>query len=358
MTAYLRWALGGAAALALAAPGVAGAATKTVTMGASPKTTQTLQNKYGSDVNQFFPSSITVHTGDSVKFVPLGFHNTHFLGSSGKPVPIFVPTGKMVSGVNDAAGIPFWFNGQPELAFNAALGNNKLGKTLVFNGSNEINSGVSFADGPAKPMTVRFTKAGRYTYICDIHPGMKGTVRVAAKRKPVPSNRADALRAKAQERRAIANAKTIANGKPAANTVDVGRYRRGVALFGFLPATLTVPAGTTVTFRSPTGNQEPHTASFGPGDPEKDPKSYLGEIAKSFEGLTVDPRGLYPSDVPTAPAAFSSALHGNGFWSSGVIDGVTATPIGPTARVTFTTPGTYVYHCLIHTFMKATIKVT
>ena len=32
-------------------------------------------------------------------------------------------------------------------------------------------------------MTVKFTKSGTFTYYCDIHPGMKGTVKVLAKSK-------------------------------------------------------------------------------------------------------------------------------------------------------------------------------
>ena len=35
-------------------------------------------------------------------------------------------------------------------------------------------------------MTVKFTKAGTYTYFCDIHPGMKGKVKVVSKNAQRP----------------------------------------------------------------------------------------------------------------------------------------------------------------------------
>ena len=63
------------------------------------------------------------------------------------------------------------------------------------------------------------------------------------------------------------------------NTLDVGRAGPGgVSMFAFLPAKRTVPVGTTMTFRMQTGDFETHTVTTGPGDPSKDPKSYLGAL--------------------------------------------------------------------------------
>ena len=93
------------------------------------------------------------------------------------------------------------------------------------------------------------------------------------------------------------------------------------------PAYLTVPRGTTVKFQMSKGSYEAHTATFGPGDAEKEPTSYLGAIAASFAGPAPDPRAVYPSELPGTTAVAEPALHGNGFWNSGVLDkasGVTA----------------------------------
>lgn len=160
MTSKVRWMLGGAAPVALVAPGAAQAAVKTVSMGPPPATAKTLQ-RYFSDANAFFPSTVAVRVGDSVRFVPAGFHTAHFPGSKGKPTVPFIPSGKTIAGVNDEAGAPFWFNGQPELAANPQIfgPGGSLGKRVVTDGTKEIQSGAPLADRP-KPMVVRFTKAG------------------------------------------------------------------------------------------------------------------------------------------------------------------------------------------------------
>lgn len=79
----------------------------------------------------------------------------------------------------------------------------------------------------------------------------------------------------------------------------------GSAGFAFSPDTMTVKAGTTVTWTNKTG--APHTVTSDSGD----------------------------------PASFNGSVGG-----------------GATFSFTFTTPGTYQYHCSIHPNMTATITVT
>lgn len=360
MTSASRWALaaGAAAVLALAVPGAAQAVVKTVTVGTPPSAAKTLE-KDAVDVNAFFPSSITVRVGDSVRFVPAGLHTVHFLGRSGKPTTPFIPTGRTIAGINDELGIAFWFNGRPELTANPKIfgPGGKLGKTVVTNGTKEIQSGAPLGNRP-KPMVVRFTKAGLFRYVCDVHPGMKGSVRVVARSRPVPSAAADARRVRQQVARAVAVAKTFKNVDAPANTVNVGLGGRGgVSLFAFSPSKLTVPVGTTVTFRMMSGDFETHTATTGPGDPLKEPASYLGKLTASLESPAADQKAVYASDVPPAAAALTPALHGNGFWNSGAMDAIGATPLPKQSQVRFAAPGTYRFVCLIHPFMQATITV-
>ena len=356
MTSRSRWVLAAFAGVALVVPGAAQAAVKSVYVG-TPPTAQKSFQKYAVDVNAYFPSSIAIRRGDSVKFAPSGFHDVHFLGSKGKPTTPFIPTGKTIAGVNDAAGIPFWFNGQPELGPNPNVftPNGKLGKTVVTDGTKEIFSGAPLSARP-KPMTVRFTKAGLFRYYCSIHPGMKGAVRVNKQGRPVPSAAADARRVKIQVSKALTKAKNLRKAAVPTNTIDVGRAAPGgVSLFAFLPAKRTVPVGTTVTFRMQTGDFETHTVTAGPGDPSKGPGSYLGALTASLESPAARQEALYPSDVPPAPAALSPALHGNGFWNSGAMDPVAASPLPQRTSVTFAAAGTYTLYCLIHPFMKATV---
>lgn len=353
-----RWTTGAATALALAVPGAAQAATKTVSMGPPPATAKTLQQTYASDANAFFPSSIAIRVGDRVRFVPAGFHTAHFPGRSGKPTTPFIPTGKTIAGVNDEAGVPFWFNGQPELGANPKVfgPGGKLGKTVVTDGTKEIQSGAPLARRP-KPMVVRFTKAGLFRYVCDIHPGMKAAVRVVSRSRRVPSAAADARRVRRQSARAISVAKAFKRVTAPANTVNVGLAGRGgVSLFAFAPDKLTVPVGTTVTLRMTRGDFETHTVTTGPGDPAKQPTSYLGKLTASLESPATDQKALYPSDLPPAPAALTGTLHGNGFWNSGGLDSAASTPLPQRNQVRFAAAGTYKFYCLIHPFMQATIK--
>jgi plastocyanin len=349
MSSRIRWVVCCATGLALALPGAAQAAVKSVNMGTT-KAQQKLLQPNGADVNAYFPSSVAIHVGDSVRFVPTSFHSVHFFGKSGKLTPIFLP-GDPIAGAVDAAGAPFFFNGLPNLVTNGSLfaPPGKFGKTLTTNGTVQIESGLPTSNKP-KPMVVRFTKAGLFTYACDLHPGMKGSVRVSAKSKVIPSAGVDAKRVKTQTASAVTVSKSFAKLKPPANTVYVGAAGKGgVELFGFAPSKLTVPVGTTVTFTIPSGSFETHTATTGPGDPNKQPKSYLGAIASGQD----DPRLPYPSDPPTA--ALTPLLHGNGFWNSGAMDALSASPLPNASKVTFAAAGTYEFYCLIHPFMHGTI---
>jgi len=347
-----------AAAIAvLVVPAGASAATKDVSMG-TPLSAQKSFRPTDADVNAFFPSATTIHVGDSVRFLPVGFHNLDLPKKGGKPTALIAPTGQAITGAADAAGAAFWFNGQQNLQFNLpALAPAGFGKKFTYTGAKGVQSGLPLANKP-KPVTVKFAKAGTFTYYCDVHTGMKASVRVVAKSKKVPSAKADAQRVKDQVSKALAAAKAAPKTKPPAGVVDVGvAGKGGVEYFGMVPEKSTVPVGTTLTFRMSPGTYEDHTVTFGPGDPDKEPTSYLGKIAKSFEGATLDQTGVYPSEAPGTTATLVPTLHGNGFWNSGVLDGSSATPLPGSSKVTFGAPGTYNFYCLIHPFMKGSVVV-
>jgi plastocyanin len=341
-------------AVALAAPAAAAAATKTVTMGVTPKQGKVLQRQLSSDANQFFPGTVTVHEGDTVRFLPFGFHNADFPKRAGDALPLVVP-GAATSGQVDAAGAPFWFNGQPAVGLNPALLKSNFGKTVTYRGAKAVNSGLPLENRP-KPFKVRFPKAGKFNYFCDVHPGMKGKVHVK-RRGAVPSKRDDARSAAKQVAKALGDARKLRQTDAPPNTVLLGAANRsGVEYFGMLPETLTVPLGTTVDFTMSRPSFEVHTATFGPGDPDKDPNSYLGQLAASFQGAEFDPRATYPSDPPGTTASFTSSLHGNGFWNTGLLDSV-PTPLPASGRVTFAQAGSFNFYCLVHPFMKGTVLV-
>jgi plastocyanin len=341
----------------LAVPAGASAATKVVDMGLPPSAQKTFNQKLGADVNDFFPHGVTVRVGDKVRFVPTGFHTVNLPKRGSGPLAFLAPSGT-TSGATDAAGAAYWFNGQPTLGFNPPLVTKPgFGKSFKYNGAKQVESGLPLANRP-KPMTVSFTKAGSYTYFCDLHPGMKGTVRVVGKSKKAPSAKADKKALKAQLARDEKIAKKLAKTKAASGTVDVGvAGAHGVEIYTFLPGSITVPAGTTLKFQMTKGSFEAHTATTGPGDPEKAPASFLGKLAASFTAPAIDSAAIYPSDPPGPPAALTPQSHGNGFWNSGVIDTDSKSPLPASSSVTFSAPGTYQFYCLIHPFMHGTVNV-
>lgn len=351
--------LGGMVA-AVVAPATAGAATKQVYMGTPPSAQKAVQ-KLNADINDFFPHGITIHAGDSIRFLPVGFHDIDFPAKGGGIVALIAPQNTKPTGVSDAAGSPFWFNDTvPNVGFNPSLVTTQLyGKSASYNGTKAVVSGLPLADKP-KPVLVKFTKTGSYTYFCDIHPGMKGTVHVVAKSAKAPSAKSDAAVVKRQLATAMKTIRRVNAFKPGADTIQIGGSGTGgVESYNFFPSSPTVKVGTTVTFQMPVGTTETHTATTGPGNPE-DASTYLGGIAASFNGQpTIDARGVYASDAPGGtPASLTPTLHGNGFWNSGALDREKNSPLPPSNQVTFGAAGQYTFYCLIHPFMKVTVNVT
>jgi plastocyanin len=339
----------------LALPAAAQAATSSVFMG-TPPSAQKQFERTRSDVNAFFPTRVTIRTGDSVRFLPVGFHNVD-LPARGTAVPLLTPTGQKAA-ATDAAGAPFWFQGLDVLGFNPALLASSFGKTIQYDGSTARNSGLPLAERP-KPFTVRFRRAGTFTYFCDIHPGMKGTVKVVGRSRRADSTRSVARRSAAQVRAALKTARGLAARPVPAGEVRIGvAGAGGVERFAFSPEKATVAPGTVVKFSMWPGSREAHTATTGPGNPEKQATSYLGKLAASFQEPAISPLATYPSDPPPAgPAALSPTHHGNGFWGTGALDAAAATPLPADGSVRMSTPGTYAFYCLIHPFMAATITV-
>jgi len=342
----------------LALPAVSEAATKTVNMGIPPASAKAFQPT-GSDVNDFFPHGVTIHKGDKIKFLPVGFHSVDIPPRGGDMVPLISPTGQKVAGENDAANQPFWFNGQDLVGFTPSLfppGN--FGKKVSYNGSKRVASGLPLAED-LKPVTVTFKKTGKITYFCNVHAGMKGVVSVKSKGATVPSAKADKKALKRQVATALKTAKRLPNTTAPANTINVGAAgKHGEELFAFVPDALTVPIGTTVTFRMHPASYDIHTATTGPGNPETEPDSYLGQLAKKFADEPVPPgQAVYRSEPPASLATLTPALHGNGFWNSGLMDTTATSPLAARDSVKFGAAGTYDFYCMVHPFMHARVTV-
>jgi plastocyanin len=355
------WAAAAMCAAAFALPAAAAAATKVVYAG-TPPGTQKLAGKLlgkgvkalGQDspgINAFFNQTVTIAQGDSVKWIGLasGFHTVDLPAKGGSVLPLILP-GKIVTGVNDFLKSPFWFNGVvPSLGFNPKLLARSGGS--VYNGSTRIDAGLPVAPHAPDTLTLKFTKPGVYKYFCDVHPGMIGYVDVRAKGKTVPSAKQDKASVTKQLTTAIVAAGKLTKLKQPANHVSLGLSTpQGVELYAMFPSSLTVSAGTTVTFSMSANSREVHTAAFGP-------QKYLTQLAGALGGPEFN-QVLYPSSDPKLGAIqLTPTSHGNGFANTGGLDRSAATPLPSTQQIDFTTPGTYHFICLIHPFMHGTIVV-
>ncbi len=328
------------------------AGTKTVYPGGPVKYQNKLARATGAGVDNFMINRVTINVGDSVvwnaKAQANGFHTIDFPKKGGSDLPLFVP-GKPVTGAKDAAGNPFWFNGQPSVGLNGVLFAPSGG--TKYNGSSRVDSGLP-VNPKQKNFKLTFTKAGVYRYFCDVHPGMIGYVVVKAKGHAVPSAKADAKTLAKEEAAYTKTAKKLDKTSVKGNNVHLGAEGpRGVTVFAFFPGKLRVKTGTTVKFSMPLGSREVHTASFGP-------KAYLTNLSNSVTGPTgPNPAAIYPSDRPGS-IRLNTASHGNGFANTGVLDRDNGTPQGPTSKIKFTQAGTYHFICLIHPFMHGTVVVT
>jgi plastocyanin len=348
------------AAAMLALPAGASARTKIVYAGAPKaqikklligllgKGAKAFAKNYSPDLVAFSIPRVTINQGDAVMWEGLstGFHTVDLPGKSGQDLPLFV-RGKTVTGVNDFAGNPFWFDGvKPSAEFNPQLNAPIGGKT--YNGTARVDSG---APGPDK-LKVTFTKPGVYKYFCDIHPGMVGYVVVRAKGKPIPSAKQDAASLTKQLTTDILSLKKLASTKVPADHVSLGASdANGGTLLHFFPARLSVKAGTVVTFSIPPGSRiEGHTASFGPA-------GYLTALSNSSSDASGQ-QTSYPSSNPAAgPIQLSPTSHGNGFANTGWLDRDPTGFFPSSEKIQFTKPGTYHFICLIHSFMTGTIVV-
>ena len=348
---------------ALAIPASASAATKTIAAGPPLTKPPAGFENVAADATQFFRETTTIHVGDSVRWKMFGFHTIYFPKKGAKNVPLFIPDpSRQYAGEVDPAGQPFWFNGQTQVVGNPAAVFPTRGK--IADGSKANNSGAPQDDPSKFHYKLKFPKVGTYTYYCTIHPLMKARIKVLPKRAHIPSAAADKAAVRKQLAKAIAELKRNLKRKDAAgNVVEAGRDTRRTSLLGFYPAKKTVQVGTTVTFRMSTTTNEVHTVTFG-----TDPILAKGGYAEKLEqGLFAPLPGtgqtgppvlglpgaiLFPSD-PT-PLAFNGTQHG-GFVSTGLLG--PDKPLTPASSVTFTSPGTYNFICLIHPEMKGQIVV-
>ncbi len=311
------------------------------------------------DYDAFFRRQVTVNVGDSVRWVEHGFHTVTFVPSGRGEPPLAAPDRlRPIGGAADAVNAPFWFNGQPSLRIPPLVAFRAGGPALGL--PTYHNSGLPVTSRPSFPYTLRFTRPGTYSYVCVVHPGMRGSVRVVPRGVPVPSALADRRAAAAEQAADARIASRQRRFTPPAGVVSAGHDAGDVALFRFFPAVITIAAGQSVRFVMGS-HREIHTVTFGPPAYRKGLEDRLLTVGRAptprqLPPVTLNPLVFLASDPPVLPP-YTGSNHGSGFLNSGQLDTIPASPFPSSVTVTFPTSGTYVYECLIHPGMEARVQV-
>ncbi len=346
-------------------PGVAGAVTKKVEAGPFDASARKALEAARGDTNAFFRRTVTIRRGDRVTWDINGFHTVTFVPRGDLAPSLVVPDASSpIASAQDAAGAPFWFNGQPRLVVNP-LAAFPQGES-EFHADMLHNSGLPAGEGAPQPYRLKFDRAGTFRYLCLVHPGMRGTVRVK-QRGSVPSAAQDRRQAKREQRVLVRRVQRRSTGLGVPNrrnTIQAGNDDRdGTAVLKYFPANLRTKSNTDVTLRMPTRTTEAHTFTLGP-------QAYLDEIGETLiaptpgagDGpptLVFNPLAGYPSEPPASGVPIiTPTSHGNGFYNSGLLDRDAETPSPGEVRVRFGAAGTYRYLCLIHPFMRGQVTVT
>ncbi|MCA1645701.1 MAG: hypothetical protein LC797_09635 [Chloroflexi bacterium] len=342
------------------------AQTITVLVGAGQDTSQLLN---------FFPASIRVHTGDTVTWKINGdeLHTVSFTKGALFPPP---PASSQAPGDTPGETIPTFAvpipgRGSTDLMINPLMGfaTRLPGAPMeTYSGSGTfINSGLLQKQTPpgAPPnqsMGVVFDTPGTYNYLCLVHTDrMFGTVEVVTPDAPADVQDTVDARARAEiaaELPLVAAARQEAQAtkqEPGSNGSTTWYVRAGASevfsgdgraqAMDFLPKELTVKTGDTVVW----GSSYFHTVSF----PNTTP-------APEFVLPTPQPAGppmlvLNPLEViPTKPTATYDPTK---YYNSSDMGPFSLA--GYAWSLSFDKPGTYEYVCLVHQDlgMKGTITV-
>lgn len=347
----------------------------------------------------FFPSSTTVHAGDTVRFdqpnasgvphtvtlgtmVDQGVAKLNQLGPTASfeaqetaPEVAALPdifTHKSPPGPpvpNQSAAQPcFLATGQPPNSLTGGAPACSKVAQPAFDGTQTFyNSGAIFNDGDSFSMKLADSiKPGTYSIICLVHRGaMTGDITVVDKNTPTPTAAEVEAKGKQEFDAVVAADTPIAEKarKAPASAAFMGaanpeKFQQAVvAEFG--PKEVSVPVNGSVTW---TGIAF-HTLTFNATDAD------VGAVTRDPNGVVAfnpkyAPAGFdVPADLADFPFPADSKpltldlgkVDSDAFKSSGVVPSLP--PRLVSLKVTFTKAGTYPVRCLVHPDMKGEVKV-
>jgi plastocyanin len=347
--------------------------------------------------NDFFPRSLTVHTGQTVQFVLAGFHTATLMPKGSSAVAELNANGVVTSDADDVTANP---GGQThtQLRIPAILPTSQTCGTAKapcsFTGAAVVSSGAPLGPTTGPFVVTINAPVGVYTLLCRIHPGMTATIRVAPASAPVTTAAALAAGVKrqvaadvtagllAEKQGSVVSSSTLPDGHTLW-MVNVGASSpaRHVTILEFLPGTLSVQPGDLVTWTSPAVN-EPHTVTF-PGDLHTDQVPLCEDATTGTDTparpTVIPPTGPFdfacgtrpgPADeVELAPGngvrtiASPATISDSGVLASAAARAAYDLPASAafsswTIGVSASAPaGTYTFVCQIHEGMKGTLVV-
>jgi plastocyanin len=195
----------------------------------------------GISLNAFFPDPLAIHVGDTIRWTTVGPHTITF-NSSKPPLRAKRPLGEFLPGP-----------GPGELTVGPAIFPTGAPDTATYGGTEQISSGAPQGPPPSGGLptfSVTFTAPGIFGYVCEIHPGMRGTIRVEPASDPLEETPAQArTRAQATMGELVTKLRNDMAAYQPASATPVHSALAGVgdgfggSLLGFLPGNLMVQRG-------------------------------------------------------------------------------------------------------------------
>jgi plastocyanin len=332
--------------------------------------------------NDFFPRTVSVRTGTDLQFISQGFHTFTVLAEGTSAKQDEHANGIAQDDTDDAGLNP---NGTTHATLNTgalmptSFTCGTSGDPCDFDGGSVVSSGTP---GGPSPFVVHVSaQPGTYVFICRVHAGMTGTLKVVGSDAKVPS--ADQVQKQVAKQVAKdlkgawaadkqANHDAKATGPHGSTTwhvtAGVSSPDGHVALLEFFPKNLDVKPGDKVEF-TPRSPNEPHTVTF-PVDMGTEFNAFceVGSVDVPFGPPDFNCNGGPPDEIEldggngvwqvTSPSTVSdSGMIGPRRLTSAV--GAARTDVLNKWTVSFAgaAPGTYTYVCQVHDGMEATITV-
>ena len=371
-------------------PATASAATTPLTITADRAAAIPAGHLWG--YNDFFPRTLSVKRGATIRFSIQGFHTATLLPAGVSANTARRSFGLLTSDTDDTTANP---NGSTHTELNLGAlfpfpgGCGSSAHPCTFSGAGMINSGAPTA-GPIPTLNVKITApVGFYRYLCLVHPAMQGwlavvpsgfhvttaaelTARVSAQ---VAHDRAAGFAAEAAAN--VAHSVLNSNGtRTWTMTAGTGSPDGYVAVNEMLPRNLPIHRGDQVRWVSRSIN-EPHTVTF-PRDLHTDMSALCenGATDTPATPIVIPPTGPQDFSCNGGPPDEVEFDGGNGVShvtsastvsDSGVIasplelsgSGLPSTAAKRTWTVSFSAAArtTYHYVCQIHDGMAGTIVV-